>query len=947
MSVFAKPYDKVMGRRLITYGIVTEMIPKSHFGFLPGTGCEDALLSIVNEIQKLQRRGQTSHVVLLDFKSAFDTVPHAAFLKTLDHGFAIKGHAYRYFECCFAGRRGRVDVGNFKSQWRADPKGLLQGWPPSSIAWIYYVADLEIVERMQLGLRLPCYADDVTLQNDGTVHGKQLCKNYNRAIDVVSYVARKKEIIFVFKKQKYIVFKPDGTDKEHAAEYMDIRMDGAQITREYGCVRILGLWLDRKLEWTAHIERVVNHAHRAYISIYHRYKNSLYIKADWVPKIMETYILSKMSFMVGLWGNASATALLPARNLYNKMVRYAQGGCLSTGLHFAHVLLGWANFDDWRLAKCASVFSNLCRTPISNSLHNEVRDRWKDWNRMRSDDIELRLPYDQAAPLVRYEHGIDSLDPDMVSNGFTDFVGDNDEFAPRDAPDEAVDVRTEKQKAKDKREEKAQAKGCLDAAFHAAQTLRSTDYIFMKDVPFAAIPKRVSFHPQRPTLPSNTIYYEPQKNTDNVLVGFSWDWLKSLKELKGIDYREILVVMSDGSRSSEQHGGCGFFGSLLSFVPELSIEKMREIQFAESNPINVDPPNGVTNYISASVTVARRTSIEFCELLGFEAMLEAIIDLVARIKRKGADLGIKLCSLSVDSLSVLNWIGGVSFEYDINVSEIIERCYALLRQLGENGISVLLSWVRAHDSLDHNELADQRARLAMLNQRWSLTWDRNYETRFGRRDWGFVSARSIRRSCMKEARKRTIAAWKVERDRKATLIREGKRKRETVCSRFLIDWGISKHSAYRKEMRAMTRREWTLLSALRGGHVALNGEIKFRGPTSKGCLQTRCSPTMRESITHFIFWCRQFADERRRFEDVVAAEYDCMDSPQEWLTLSEAERWQMTLFPLQRELSRTRDSEEQAVLMSKRLRIIRALLKYVNDTKRFAEPEIDLSYYEL
>ena len=128
-------------------------------------------------------------------------------------------------------------------------------------------------------------------------------------------------------------------------------------------------------------------------------------------------------------------------------------------------------------------------------------------------------------------------------------------------------------------------------------------------------------------------------------------------------------------------------------------------------------------------------------------MLKAIIELVARIRRKGADFGIKLCSLSVDSLSVLNWIGGVSFEYDIHVSEIIERCHALLRQLADLGILILLSWVRAHDSLDHNELADQRARLAMLNQRWSLTWDRVYDTSFDCKEWKFVSARSVRRSC--------------------------------------------------------------------------------------------------------------------------------------------------------------------------------------------------------
>ena len=808
-----------------------------------------------------------------------------------------------------------------------------------------YVADLEVVERMSLDIALPCYADDVTLLSEGNVQCElQLCKNYNRAIDVVAYVARKKELIFVLPKQKYFVLDATGEDDEHKTKYLDIRMNGVSITREYGVVRILGLWLDRKLDWSRHIAHVVNQAHRAYVAIYHRYKNALYIKADWVPKIMEAYILSKMSFMVGIWGSAKTTALAPARTLYNKMVRYAQGGSLSTGLHFEHVLLGWANFDDWRLGKRAALFSTICRTPISNRLHDEVKERWSDWNVTRKRDRKLRLPRERDTPLTRYEHGIDSLDADFVDHGFTDFVGDNDGFEPRDQDMEDADVRTQKQKAKDEKEEKLQATGCLDAAFHAAKTLRSTDYIFMKDVPFDDIPKRASFHPKRPTLPSNVKYYEPTKDDDGVLLGFSMEWLKSLCELKGVDYREILVAMSDGSRSSEQHGGCGFFASLLSFVPELSIDEMRDAQFDETHPYNADPPNGVSNYISASAAVSRRSSIEFCELLGVEAMLHSIIDFVERIKDNGSDVGLKLCSLSVDSLSVLNWIGGTSFEYDVHVTAIIDNIYGLLRRLGNWDITVILSWVRAHDSTDHNELADQRARLGMLNQRWSLSWDGKFESSFDRREWAFVSARSIRRSCMKEARKRTIRAWITERRRKARLIRNGTRRRETVCSRFLIEWGISKHSAYRKEMRAMSRREWCLLSALRGGHVRLNGEIKFGGPISKGCLQSRCSPAMRESITHFIFQCRQFMEERGRLERSVQYEY--LDLSEDWLTLTESERWRMILFPLQQELSRERNVEELARLMAKRIRIIRALLEYVRSTKRFQEEKVDTSYYE-
>ena len=63
----------------------------------------------------------------------------------------------------------------------------------------------------------------------------------------------------------------------------------------------------------------------------------------------------------------------------------------------------------------------------------------------------------------------------------------------------------------------------------------------------------------------------------------------------------------------------------------------------------------------------------------------------------------------------------------------------------------------------------------------------------------------------------------------------------------------------------MSRREWSMLSALRGGHVPLNGELKFNFRT-KQCLQRRCVGGQRESILHFVFCCAHFVEERRDFE---------------------------------------------------------------------------------
>ena len=79
----------------------------------------------------------------------------------------------------------------------------------------------------------------------------------------------------------------------------------------------------------------------------------------------------------------------------------------------------------------------------------------------------------------------------------------------------------------------------------------------------------------------------------------------------------------------------------------------------------------------------------------------------------------------------------------------------------------------------------------------------------------------------------------------------------------------------------------------------------------------------------------------------MAAVYSGMQQPQSWLTLSKNERWRMTLFPLLAEISRCRDKNKLLDLMSLRLQIISALLKFVFDTKRFPEAKVDKAFYEI
>ena len=69
---------------------------KCHFGFMLPTGTEDCLLFTLDLIEQQQRAGVPAHVVLFDWKSAFDTVPHEQFTSMLEADFGMHGHALSY-----------------------------------------------------------------------------------------------------------------------------------------------------------------------------------------------------------------------------------------------------------------------------------------------------------------------------------------------------------------------------------------------------------------------------------------------------------------------------------------------------------------------------------------------------------------------------------------------------------------------------------------------------------------------------------------------------------------------------------------------------------------------------------------------------------------------------------------------------------------------------------
>ena len=215
MSNFAKPLDKIIAKRMLRYGIRLRIINLHNFGFIKGIGCIDVIAYILDMIYENRNENLFTHLILLDFHAAFDTGDLNIFFDIISNEFKINGSTCNYLQTSLRNRRSKVKINGF-IQMAKDVIGFPQGWPPSPICFIFLTADLDMINWLELGLKLINYADDNAVISDGTVRGKKLNQNINYSLNLINFITYNKHLIMETSKQKYIVFDINGkSDDEY------------------------------------------------------------------------------------------------------------------------------------------------------------------------------------------------------------------------------------------------------------------------------------------------------------------------------------------------------------------------------------------------------------------------------------------------------------------------------------------------------------------------------------------------------------------------------------------------------------------------------------------------------------------------------------------------------------------------------------------------------------
>jgi hypothetical protein len=174
-----KLVDRIVIERVYKGLMARRRIRMEQAGFLKVEESMGQVCALVEAASRRALHGKATYVAYIDFRKAFDTVPHGALMHRL-HSTGVRGKALRFFEALYAAAKLRVKVGGVLSEPIDLEIGVRQGAPSSPVLFDVFIDSvldelrgmkIPALRRPLTGRQMPglLFADDLLLSQPSRV----------------------------------------------------------------------------------------------------------------------------------------------------------------------------------------------------------------------------------------------------------------------------------------------------------------------------------------------------------------------------------------------------------------------------------------------------------------------------------------------------------------------------------------------------------------------------------------------------------------------------------------------------------------------------------------------------------------------------------------------------------------------------------------------------------
>ena len=268
--------------------------------------CQHVLLELCDNWRMLKEQGAIPGILLADLSKAFDCLPHSLIITKLQ-AYGFSKPASTLLADYLSNRPQRVKTGGVTSDWNTILKGVPQGSIMGPIIFNLFMNDIFCTG---FNGSLFNYADDNTVLVHGSSHEETSDKLALAAQDIINWCKINQMEANPAKFQAMI---------SNETETREIRITDSTVINTEPSVKLLGVYLDNKLNFGTHVSEIIRKSSRQLNCLKRiAYSFTLDIKL----MLYKAFVASNFNYCPGVWHACGRLNTLKIEKIQHRALKF-------------------------------------------------------------------------------------------------------------------------------------------------------------------------------------------------------------------------------------------------------------------------------------------------------------------------------------------------------------------------------------------------------------------------------------------------------------------------------------------------------------------------------------------------------------------------------------------------------------------------------------------------